>query len=263
MLNELYYRNVNNIVFNDINSKDLGLLVSSTQSPYGSPKPVVETVNIPGRGNLILNRKADPKDNDEYEDIKKRYSVHVIPDPVAEQNTEMLARAIYRWLYQHGTTYRRLEDSYEPGYYRQAYVAEMMSVERIAQGLMSRLDIDFTCKAYKYRTSGSTPVTIMGTAGGGMIYNPEGFTAYPLITVYGAGDISLFINERNYDFTIPDEDDFIRIDSEKMNSYRTNSALKNSNTRFKYYPKLEAGENIITWNGSVTKIDIVPRWCTL
>ena len=262
MLNEFYYKNVNHFIFNKINSKDYGLLVDKTQGVYGSPKPVIETVNVPGRGNLIINKKADPYDNDEYEDIPKSYNVHIVPDSVAEQTTEMLARAIYRWLYGAGTKYLNLEDSYEPNYYRKAYVAEMMSVERIAQGLLSTLTIEFTCQAYKYLISGLESITLTNATGGGVLYNPEGFTASPLIKVIGSGNIVLYINDREHHMTIPVGDEYIMIDSERMNSYRE-SVLKNANTKFTYYPKLVAGANDISWSGNVSQIDIIPRWCTL
>lgn len=262
MLNEFYYKNVSSFTFNKANSKDYGLLVNRTQGVHGSPKPVIETVNVPGRGNLIISKKADPYDNDEYEDILKSYSVHIVPESIAEQTTEMLARAIYRWLYGAGAKYQKLEDSYEPNYYRKAYVAEMMSVERIAQGLLSTLTIEFTCKAYKYLVSGLDIITITNADGGGMLYNPEGFTASPLIKVIGSGDITLYMNGREHQMTIPEGDEYIMIDSEIMNSYRE-SVLKNANTKFTYYPKLVAGTNEITWSGNVTQIDIIPRWCTL
>ncbi len=258
MLNELYYRKVSNFEFNGTSSKDYGLIVKRTEGVHGSPKPVVDVVNVPGRGNLIINRKADPLDNDEYEDIQKAYYVHMLPDEVSEQNIDMISRAMYRWLYADSSKYRELKDSYETGYYRKAYVSEMITVDRIAQGLIGSLRLPFTCSAYKYLETGKEPINLSSAS---MIYNPEGFTAKPLIMAYGEGDINLVINDRTYIFTIDSE--VICIDSEQMNSYDENNVLKNANTRFQHYPKLVAGTNDISWTGNLTQLIIIPRWCTL
>ena len=258
MLNELFYKNISNFEFNGINSKDYGLIVNNTEGIHGSPKPIVDVVNVPGRGNLIIDRKADPLDNDEYEDVQKAYYVHMLPDSKSEQNIDMISRAMYKWLYSDGSKYRPLKDSYEPGYYRRAYVSEMITVDRIANGLISSLKIPFTCSAYKFSESGLEPVQFTKP---GMIYNPEGFTSNPLIVAYGEGDISLVINDRSYIFAI--DSNVIYIDSDVMNSFDENHVLKNTNTKFEYYPKLASGPNNISWTGNLTKLIILPRWCTL
>ncbi|MBQ8166639.1 MAG: hypothetical protein IJZ96_06355 [Lachnospiraceae bacterium] len=257
MLNELYYKNISNFEYDGICSKDYGLIVNKTQNIHGAPKPIVESVNVPGRGNIIIDRKADPLDNDEYEDISKVYQVHMIPDSVAEQSVEIVSRAMFKWLYK-TTAYKELKDSYEPGYYRKAYISEMITVDRIAQGLLSSLAIPFTASAYKYLVSGKDEITLTT---GGMLYNPEGFTASPLIIAHGSGNIVLTINDRSHIFSI--DSNVIYIDSEKMNSYDAAGNLKNSNTQFTYYPKLVAGTNDISWTGNLTKLVIIPRWCTL
>ncbi len=258
MLNEFFYKKINNFEFNGINSMDYGLVITDTEGIHGSPKPIVDVVNVPGRGNLLINRKADPLDNDEYEDIKKTYTLHMLPDDVSEQNLDRVSRAMYKWLYTDSNKYKELKDTYEPDYYRKAYVSEMITVSRIAQGLMGTLRIPFTCSAYKYLVSGKEAIQLISAS---MIYNPEGFTAKPLIIAYGEGEINLVINDRNYIFSI--DSGTIYIDSEYMNSYDENHVLKNANTKFSYYPKLAPGPNDISWTGNLTKLIIIPRWCTL
>ena len=144
MLNE-FYDDINSFTYNGKNSLDMGLAVYEKENIYGRPKPVIEKVNIPGRGDVILNNKTDPIDNEEYEDFQKVYKCYVMPEEY--QDLEMVARNVYAWLYQ-TVQYARLDDSYERNYYRMAHVSEEMSVEEIAAALLGTLEIQFTCHPY-------------------------------------------------------------------------------------------------------------------
>ena len=95
MLNE-FYDDINSFTYNGKNSLDMGLVVYEKENIYGRPKPVIEKVNIPGRGDVILNNKTDPIDNEEYEDFQKAYKCYVMPEEY--QDLEMVARNVYAWL---------------------------------------------------------------------------------------------------------------------------------------------------------------------
>lgn len=253
MLNE-FYDDINSFTYNGRNSLDMGLAVYEKENIYGRPKPVIEKVNIPGRGDVILNNKTDPIDNEEYEDFQKVYKCYVMPEEY--QDLEMVARNVYAWLYQ-TVQYARLDDSYERNYYRMAHASEEMSVEEIAAALLGTLEIQFTCHQYKYSYDGERTLTLTKTTS---IFNTEGFTAYPYMKIYATGAVTLYINDRAH--TFKEIEDYIEVDSALLNAYKGDT-LQNNKMTTTLFPKLVAGENKIRWAGNVKKIDIVPRWCCL
>lgn len=253
MLNE-YKEFINSFSYNGHNSLDFGLMVESTKNVHGNPTPVIDTVNIPGRGNLILNTKPDPLDNDEFSDFEKTYICHVCPEE--GRNLEDLAREIYLWLYGK-REYGRLEDTYEPMYYRNAYADEPMPISDISRQILGKIEISFKCRAFKMAKSGELVTTMYSE---GSIYNMEGFTSKPYIKIYGSGDVSLYINDRMHAFKNIEE--YLEIDSEILTAYKGNE-LQNNKAVSSIFPKLVAGKNNISWTGNVTKIEIIPRWCSL
>lgn len=256
MLNNLHFTGVNHFEYDGKSSLDFGILIKKADRPYGTPCPDVDIVNIPGRGDVILSKKVDILDNESYADINKVYEAHIIADKNLNLTTECIARHIHTWLYSN-INYKILTDSYEPDYYRLAYVTEQMAINDIVRKILGGFTITFTAKAIKYAVSGKNVIELPKP---GNVYNPEGLTAKPIIRAYGSGDVSLVINDRQYDFTITDN--YIDIDSESMCSYKED-VLMNDKTKFKSYPKLISGRNEIAWTGEIIKLEIIPRWCSL
>lgn len=246
---------INSFTYKGISSLEMGLVVENKENIYGRPAPKVETVYIPGRGTLIYETQADPLDNAECEDFPVTFTCHVWPDE--ERDLRTLAMEIHAWLYGK-TEFARLEDSYDPDYYREAYVDEAVSVKDIAAALMGKLTITLTCRAYKYATSGEIPRTI--TESGTMLYNGEAFTAKPVLTVYGSGAVTLYFNDRA--LSISSIDDHITIDSDQLIAHK-DGVLQNSRLNSQYFPRLVPGKNVISWAGNVDRIVITPRWCAL
>lgn len=246
---------LNHFKYNGVDSLSMGLVVDKKENVYGAPRPRVETVYIPGRGTLIYETNADPLDNAECEDFSIRFTCHVLPD--SEHDLPTLARKIHAWLYGK-TAFKRLEDSYDPDYYREAYVKDSASIEGIAAALLGKIKITFTARAYKYALGGE--ITKELTTSGTALYNPEAFTARPLVTVYGSGDVTLYFNDRS--ISIDDIEDFITIDSFDMVAYKGDE-LQNDKLNSQYFPRLVSGKNTISWAGNVTQVDITPRWCSL
>lgn len=94
----------------------------------------------------------------------------------------------------------------------------------------------------------------------GEIINKGNTYSRPVITVYGSGDITFKINSNPVlALNITDN---ITIDTEEMNAYR-NGQLYNRHVLGNYANVvLTAGKNIISWEGTVTKIELekYSRW---
>lgn len=74
----------------------------------------------------------------------------------------------------------------------------------------------------------------------------------PVITIYGAGNTTLTINDEN--IIIDNVDGYVTIDSVLMDAYK-DTILKNNDMAGEF-PKLQAGENILDWIGQVEKIHV-------
>ena len=93
----------------------------------------------------------------------------------------------------------------------------------------------------------------------GIIYNSGTHKSKPVITIYGAGTIDLTVNSAVIHLTNVVE--YVTIDSDLMDCYK-DTILKNNNMLGEF-PKLDVGENVISWTGTVTKVEILPNWCCL
>lgn len=251
-----YYNTANSFTYNGINSLDMGLFIIEQSGADNAAKPVVETISVPARGNFIIDNSIDKLDNQQFNDYVKKYVCCVDIDAF-RVNLEEHARRLYAWLYGSGIEYKKLYDTYDRDYYALAYISSAANVTELAKRMLGEIEISFTCKAYKRALKGDDTITITRPT---TIINPEGFTATPYMKIYGSGNATLYINNRQHGFKNIDE--YIEIDSEVMNAYKKD-ILQNNKMLTGTFPKLAAGDNNINWTGDISKIEIIPRWCKL
>lgn len=93
------------------------------------------------------------------------------------------------------------------------------------------------------------------------ILNRGNIKSRPKLTIYGTGDISLSLNGTAI-LQMKIDQDYITIDSEEMNAYH-DLTLKNRQVTGDYAKlSLKTGENILSWDGNITQIEIenFSRW---
>ncbi len=234
------------VMFNGISSLDYGIQVEHPPE-YQAPARDYEVIHVPGRnGDLVI-------DNGSYQNVNRSYQM-AIGDP--QKDYTSMANVISEWLHS-ASGYARLEDSYEPEYYRMAMFQDEISVENIMQHA-GRLTIDFNCKPQRFLKSGEELVKITGQT---ILYNPTGFNSLPCITVYGNGRGVLSIGM--YTITISSINGSIVLDSEIQDVYR-GTVNRNADVILnKNFPEFVPGENSIGWSGGITYVEVVPRWWTL
>ncbi len=88
------------------------------------------------------------------------------------------------------------------------------------------------------------------------LFNIGTFEAEPIITIFGAGNITLYAN--NQSISLKGIAGSITIDSEMQNAY--NGAASMNNKMQGEFPILSLGENYITWLGNITRLEIQPNW---
>ncbi len=234
------------VMFNGISSLDYGIQVEHPPE-YQAPARDYEVIHVPGRnGDLVI-------DNGSYQNVNRSYQM-AIGDP--QKDYTSMANVISEWLHS-ASGYARLEDSYEPEYYRMAMFQDEISIENIMQHA-GRLTIDFNCKPQRFLKSGEEFVKITRQT---TLYNPTGFNSLPCITVYGNGRGVLSIGM--YTITISNINGSITLDSEIQDAYKGTVNRNADVTLNKNFPEFISGENNIAWSGGITYLEVIPRWWTL
>lgn len=238
------------IIYNGKSSREFGLEVE-TFPEYQSPKRSYEKVHVPGRnGDLIIDTGC-------WENAVRTYEVSI--GSFTRDYFEMANKTL-EWL-RSATTYARLEDSYEPDYYRLGvFLEEFLLSNLFNQG--GQASISFDCKPQRYLKLGDDPITIDQTSKSLTLINPTAFEALPILHVYGTGNGVVNVGG-DYSITITDIGTQITIDSEIQDAYY-GTVNKNKNIIIPNgFPKLAVGSTSIGYSGGITKVEVIPKWFTL
>ncbi|MFL8798957.1 MULTISPECIES: distal tail protein Dit [unclassified Clostridioides] len=235
--------------YGEINSRDFGIVITDINE-LASPERRFERIEIPGRnGSLILDEGC-------YSNFNLEIECYIDVDG---KDINILSSEIKMWL-QTDFSYKNLIISSDPNYYREAVCINKLDLEEVIKDL-GYFKITFECKPLKKQLI-SNLITI--NESNSKLIN-TGMASYPLIKVFGNGDIELKINNEIIELT--EVQGHIYIDCELMNAYKvdihTNDIVNENSRMFGDFPTFEHGENIITYTGDVEKIEIEPRWVVL
>ena len=231
------------IIFNNKSSADCRIQVAHPPG-YAYPERDYTITHIPGRNGDII------QDNGCYKNVERTYEVSF---DVPNEDFATYANAVSAWL--HSTTgYARLEDSYEPNYYRMATYQESNIFENL-YNQAGTATIVFECKPQRFLKTGDNTITIKNSL---TIVNPTGFEAYPLFKVTGTSGV-LTVNGNSITFS--SIDDFVMLDCELQDAYKEN--INKNSTISGTFPVLKTGSNTISWTGDISSVTMKPRWWTI
>lgn len=235
------------IRYNGVHSEDFGIYVEHLPN-YETPERDYENIHVPGRnGDLVIDKGS-------YKNVNRTYDVSL---GTLEKSFDVLANRLTQWL-NVSSGYLRLEDTYEPDYYRMALYKEARYVTNIL-GNAARATITFECKPQRFLKAGGISRSVITS--GTTLWNPTQFTALPILTVNGSG--SGAINVGGYSVTISAIDTYITINSEIQDVYKSTVNKNSVVTMANGFPKLSSGNNTISFSGGVTSVAIIPQWWTL
>lgn len=233
--------------FKDHSSLEFCLFIQEKGTFKGAARDVTYT-SIAGRsGDLIT-------DNGRYKNVSIPYTLTLLN--TSPHSFTELTRLIKNWLYLGEQGYFKLWDTYDKEYYRLASLSDEVNIEQELRELGS-LSLSFNCKPYKYSFEGEKTITLTKA---GKIFNAEAFESKPYIKIFGNGNATLYINNNAFKFTNINE--YLEVDSELMNTYKGITPANNQK-KGADFPAFQPGYNNISWSGNITRLEIVPRWCTL
>lgn len=233
------------LVFNNLSSlSDLDLrIIKRPNIPY--PKRRYETFEL------------KDVDGQEIEDLGTfdNVKIDVGFNFIDRVNINIKVIKILNWLNKVNDYKLIFADDFE--LYRKVKMIECTDIERQLK-VKGSFTVSFICDPFKYYIENSL-ITIK--ANNYKIYSSElVYNAKPLVKVYGSGDITLTIN--NKDINLKGISDHIILNSTLMEAYNDN--VENLNNKMNgEFPILLSGSNTISWIGNVTKIEVTPNWRTL
>lgn len=231
----------NYFVFDEYDSRDFGVYISGSGT-YDAPERVYKAISVPGRnGDLLI-------DQEKYENITITYPAFIAgsdyDSDLAALRSALLSIA----------GYVRLVDTYHPDEFRLAYFKGGINVRAREQNDGGEFDIDFECKPQRFLLSGETVITLTSS---GSVTNPTSFASRPLIRVTGYGTLTIGSDV----ITIASGQTYVDIDCDMQDCF-TGTANKNSKVSFQSndFPIFAPGTTNISYSGSITKVEITPRW---
>lgn len=223
--------------WNGVKCTQHGIRVSELPPPTIPSERVIYT-NVPGRpGSLTILEGEDV-----YEDVVLTAQCF-LADPAK-------IPAIAAWLKGSG----KVAFANRRGGFYYARVVNQISFEKILRGNPHRsFAVNFRCKPFWYQSDVES-VTL--TASTSTVTNPGSVYSEPVITVYGSGDITLMVGAAIVE--LEGISGNITLDSELREAYSGTTSLNGAMSG--EFPVLKPGQNVISWSGGVTKVEVKPNW---
>ena len=248
-------------IFNGVNSRDHGIYIESYP----------QSCHAPRRGTLyeIAGRNGSGVDEDgTYSTYTQPYNINVREG--AARRADLRSSDLAQWLTGE-PGFLRLEDSFEPEYFRMARFAGPINIDQI-MGRWGRAQIEFECQPERYLVSGEKPYNLRIND---TITNPTGMTAFPILRITGSGTTTVTVTNGEETLcgisAILGTGHTITLDSEKYTAYFEDGANASESigwtagpSDYHLFPELRKGATTITTSGgTVTGLEIIPRWWTL
>lgn len=231
--------------FGDCSTLDFDMHIEKLPTIKG-PTRKRTTEPVPGRnGNLHY-------DEDAFSNYTQSYECYFHGKvPTAEQT-----HAIREWLTASGG-YLRLEDTYDPTHFRMASFVGPLDVDNYFNKY-GRCKISFDCAPQSFLKTGENPILMEQI---GVVHNPTKKVSLPIIKLTGYGTGGVIIGTKHVE--IKSIGGTLYLDCETENAYTFfdgEMTDQNKNIYAKYFPRLDPGDNSVTWYGGIQKVEIIPRW---
>jgi phage-related protein len=248
------------MIFNGVSTEEMGVVIQ-TPPPYEFPPKDYIVTHVEGKSGDILIDKGS------YQNVKRTYYLASVFGK--DTNFVYNANKLVNWLTS-VKGYARLEDSYEPEYFRMAMFRNPGAMVNMFDRATT-LRVTFECKPQRYLKIGEEETEISSLDSYVQIINPTEQIALPEIVVEGSSDISINFYSGE-DYNDPEKSSRVdisfvgegTIDSEMQDVFNDSGFLNSDVTLENGFPKLYPGTNWIKVTGTtLTTFKIKPKWWTL
>ena len=227
---------LNYFIWKGINSLEQGIYCSNPDITISQKN--MEKIIIPGRSGFMTI------DNDSHRFVTKTLECRLVDKSRME--------SIIGWLEGSG----KIIFSDEPDKYYKAVINRAVPIKYLLDRYRAFV-LSFDCQPFKYNVSAQNDKLEINT-NLFKFYGKGTIESEPVITVYGDGNISLSVNGKN--ITLSAVSGNVTINSEIMDAYK--GSLNMNNNMSGDFPALLSGgeENIISYAGNVSKLEVIPNW---
>ena len=245
---EIKTRYVRNwLAFAGKSSRDY-LLYISGPAVYDSPAVDVELQAVPGRNGDFIRENARAGER-RFKNLDVSYDAFFF-DCVPARTA-----AVKSWLLS-PSGYQPLHDTYDPEFFRMGICKDTVAFTP-KRNKGASMKLVFHCQPQRWSVDGQRRIILDREA---VLRNPYAFAAKPVIRVYGSGEGHLFIGSQAV--SILRNDGYIDLNCETHNAYDA-QGFCNSYVKSGDFPDLQPGCNAVSWSGSISRVEITPRWWTL
>lgn len=241
------------VKYNDISTKDLDLIVQFIPT-YSFAEKDISIEHVSGRnGDIIINNNC-------YKNVTITYYLAKIFR--SGEGFVAISNKIAEWLHS-SESYAKLEDSYEPDYYRMAIFKNSGELSNYYDQATT-IEVQFECKPQKWLKVGDEPVNISNIDT--TLKNPTNYNSKPIIEFDVASNVTvtIYVGTNTMTLSPTGSNTHVIIDCENMECYSSTSNLNkyltlNSND----FPILEKNSSTSVRITNATNAIIKPRWWTL
>lgn len=223
-------------IWKGVKSLDKGVIANKLP-PYTMAEERLEHIEVHGRPGSLTKKEG----KDVYKDMTVPVECFIRDDSAIP--------GLDAWLKGSG----QVEFPNWPAGYYEAQIVNQIPLDRILAGRQHRrFTINF--RLQPFRQSHELKARTL-TEVGQFIENAGSIDAAPMITIHGSGDIRLMVGLEIIELREINEG--ITIDSVMQEAYWGSTGMNNSMTGG--YPLLPPGRTAISWEGSITSVDIAWR----
>lgn len=230
------------IILNGTSSQTIAGLLIQNLPPISKPKQRVEIEEIDGRdGDIVTYLGYGAYDKEFKIGLFGSYDVDEIISYFNSQGTVIFSN--------------------EEDKYYNYQIVEQIDFDKLLR--FKEATVKMHVQPFKYSAEDNQKVfSVDSNTTNINIRNSGNIYSRPVLTITGSGSIDLYLNDIQLFVINMDSYTSITIDTNNMNAYNGNTLLNRNVTGSYDNFKLNVGKNIISWNGSISKIEIdnYSRW---
>lgn len=220
-------------------------LVMESDLSFSSPEADITFVSVPGLdGELAIDNKS-------LKNVIRSYPCKIIPS--SGVTIEKRAGQISSWL-KNDIAWKEFIFSGDPDFIYTAMFYEKYDVNKLIVDY-HQVVLNFTIKPYKFLKSGQILQTV---SNGQVIKNIGNRVSRPRLIIEGTGDITINIGSAK--LILKGVDKGVIVDSLRNTITDLSESRPQWDKAYSLPPKCGIGDQKITYTGSVTKLQIIPRW---
>lgn len=224
----------NYMIINGVHSQTFPNLLIEELPSLQLPEKKVEIIEVEGRSGALTIT------DDSYLNLKKSCTCKLI----TSKNVDEIAM----WL----ADCQSIVFSNKPDrFYKARYTGQIDFERHIFQN--RAFTCVFDCEPFGYLVSNAKVTTSSNN------FNFRGSGTHwsePIITVYGSGNINLRVNGQQ--ITLKDVSGHITVNTQKKRTYKDFTLLNNK--KIGGFPTLKHTDNSVSWDGTVSRVEIIPNW---